>query len=485
MFTTGDRAISMVGSRNPELYSMFSKFATMTAVFLVLSALPMAANGQTLPDALRLAYENNPQLEAERTATKIAQEQVESARAQWRSQVSLSASAGVETVDSSFSNPFFGQGQFGERPSVSAQLQATKPIYAGGQINAGIRQAKAGVNAANEQLSAAEQDLFLQAVTTYVDVLRDRETVKIRENNVSVLQEQVRAATDRFEVGEITRTDVSLSEARLEGAKANLASAEAQLEASLAAYMFLIGEEPGALAPPPSVPPLPQSLDEAVAVALGDSPDINAARFAARAADEAIKGAYGRLKPQVSIVGTAAVQETFDYGDFNQGQRDTSVGAFAQATIPLFEGGLVQSQVRSAKLERSRARSQVDALQRQIRAQVAQAYYRYQASLKSIDASMRQEDAAEIAYEGAKEELAVGVRTTLAVLDQEQELFEARLNVVRAERDSYVAAHQLLRAMGALSLDRLNVAAKPFDPSEYKNEIEVHILPLLRGTLDD
>ena len=239
------------------------------------------------------------------------------------------------------------------------------------------------------------------------------------------------------------------------------------------------------MAPPPPIPPLPESLDEAVSVALGDSPDINAARFAEKAANEAIKGAYGRLKPQLSIVGTASVQETFDYGDFDQGQRDTSVGAFAQATIPLFEGGLVQSQVRSAKLERSRARSQVDALQRQIRAQVAQAYYRYQASLKSIEASKRQEDAAEIAYEGAKEELAVGVRTTLAVLDQEQELFEARLNVVRAERDAYVAAHQLLRAMGALSLDRLSIPAEPYDPKEYESEITVHPLPFLRGTLED
>ncbi len=464
---------------------MSKKISRMAALLVSVSAFPLVSISQTLPEALRLAYENNPQLEAERTATKIAQENVESARAQWRSQVNLTASAGVESIDSSFSNPFFGQGQFGERPSVSAQLQATKPIYAGGQIKAGVRQAKAGLSAATEQLSAAEQDLFLQAVTTYVDVLRDRETVTIRQNNVSVLEQQVQAASDRFEVGEITRTDVSLSEARLEGAKANLAGAEAQLEASIAAYLFLIGDVPGPLAPPPPIPPLPESLDEAVSVALGDSPDINAARFAEKAANEAIKGAYGRLKPQLSIVGTASVQETFDYGDFDQGQRDTSVGAFAQATIPLFEGGLVQSQVRSAKLERSRARSQVDALQRQIRAQVAQAYYRYQASLKSIEASKRQEDAAEIAYEGAKEELAVGVRTTLAVLDQEQELFEARLNVVRAERDAYVAAHQLLRAMGALSLDRLSIPAEPYDPKEYESEITVHPLPFLRGTLED
>lgn len=460
-------------------------FALTIAGILSLAAPAQTAIGQSLPDALRLAYENNPQLEAERTTTKIARERLEEARAQGRSQVNLSGSVGIESIDSSFRNPFFGGGQFGERPSMNAQLQATKPIYTGGQISAGIRQAQAGVSAAGEQLSVAEQDLFLQTVTTYVDVLRDRETVRIRGNNVSVLQEQVRAAQDRFDVGEVTRTDVSLSEARLEGARANLASAEAQLESSEAAYFFLVGVEAGPLAPPPAIPPLPQSVDIAIDSALGDSPDINAARYAERAAQEGVKSAYGRLKPQISVVGTASVQETFDYADFTQGQRDTSVGAFAQATIPLFEGGLVQSQVRSAKLERSRARSQIDALERQIRAQVAQAFYRHQASIKAIDATRRQEEAAEIAYEGAKEELAVGVRTTLAVLDQEQELFEARLNVVRAERDAYVAAHQLLRAMGALSLDQLNVPAVPYDPSDYESEIETKLLPLLRGRLDD
>lgn len=432
--------------------------------------LTVPASAQTLSEALEKAYEQNPQLQVQRTTTKLAEEQLALARAQGRSQVNLSGTVGIESVDSNVIN-FFNADQFGERPTANAQLQATKPIYTGGRIKAGIRQAQAGVEAAGEQLSAARQDIFLQTVTTYVDVLRDRETVRIRGNNVTVLEQQVQAARDRFDVGEVTRTDVALSEARLEGAKANLAGAEAQLEASVAAYAFLIGIAPGDLAPAPPIPALPATVEEAIEQGLGDSPDINAARYAERAANEAVKVAYGQLKPQVSIVGTASAQETFDYQDFQGGQRDTSVGAFAQASIPLFEGGLVRSQVRSAKLERSRARSQIDGLERQIRAQVAQAFYRYQASLKAIEASERQEEAAEIAYEGAKEELAVGVRTTLAVLDQEQELFEARLNVVNAERNAYVAAHQLLRAMGALSVDRLGVNTDVYNPDEYGDRV--------------
>jgi len=443
-----------------------SRLPRLSAAIVICFGLSATAGAETLQDALRLAYENNPRLEAQRTQSKIAQEQLAQARAQRRPQVNLSGSIGYQNIDNNRTG--FFTGQEGTNPTSSAQLQATQPLYTGGQIKAGINQAKAGIKSTDAQLDAVRQDLFLQTITGYVDVLRDREAVRIRENNVEVLMEQVQAANDRFEVGEITRTDVALSEARLEGSKANLAGAQAQLEGSLAAYYFLTGTDAGELAPAPPQPDLPFTIEEATESALDNSPDIIAAKFAERAAGEAVKGAYGRLKPSVSIVGTAAAQEDYlDSFGLNSRQRDTSASVVAQARIPLFEGGLVRSQVRSAKLERRRARNQIDNLQRQVQAQVAQAWYGYKASLIAIEASIRQEEAAAIAYEGAKEELAVGVRTTLDVLDQEQELFEARLNVVQAERDAYVAAHQLLRAMGALTLDRLNVSADYYDPQDY------------------
>ena len=290
-----------------------------------------------------------------------------------------------------------------------------------------------------------------QVITAYVDVRSDLETVAIRENNVEVTGEQVRAASDRFEVGVVTRTDVSLSQARLEGARAALAGAQATLEADIANYQFLTGLAPTDLAPPPPLPPLPASLDEAVQIALDTNPDLIAARHSERAAREAIEVARGQYKPQISIVGTAARQET--YNDFTQ--RDSSVSAVAQGTIPLLSGGLIKSQVKSARLQRAQAQRQIDTLQRSIRAQIAQSWFTYEASLRSIAASERQVEAAQIAYDGAKEELAVGIRTTLDVLDQEQQLFEARLALVQAERDSYVAAHNLLRATGQLSPDML------------------------------
>lgn len=408
------------------------------------------SHAETLSEAIDAALATNPELQSQRVQTDIAVQNVEQARSQGRTTVDLSGSAGYEYIDSN--SPFASlSGTNGDRPIASAQIQASKPIYTGGRISAGIRQAKAGVDAAESQYDAAVQDLILQVITAYVDVRSDLETVAIRENNVEVTAEQVRAASDRFDVGVVTRTDVSLAQARLEGARAALAGAQAALEADIANYRFLTGLVPTELAPPPPLPPLPATLDEAVEIALATNPDLIAARHAERAAREAIEVARGQYKPQISIVGTAARQET--YNDFTQ--RDSSVSAVAQGTIPLLSGGLIKSQVKSARLQRMQAQQQIDTLQRNIRAQIARSWFAYDASLRSIAASERQVEAAQIAYEGATEELAVGIRTTLDVLDQEQQLFEARLALVQAERDSYVAAHNLLRATGQLSPNML------------------------------
>lgn len=419
-------------------------------------------SAETLQDAIQTAYLNNPQLEAQRRTSDIAQEQLAQAKAQWRPNVSASGSYGYESVDSTraFS------ANLGDRPISTAQLQATLPIYAGGRIKSGIRSAKAGIGQANAQLEGTSQDLILQVITAYVDVIRDRETVTIRQNSVELLLEQVRASRDRFEVGEVTRTDVAQSEARLEGSRAALAGAEAQLEASLALYAFLVGAEADMLAPPPPAPVLPASVEKAISVGLSQNPDLQASVFGERVATEGVKSAYGSLKPTLSIVASASQQETY-IDDF----RDTNLSATAQASVPLFQGGLIRSQVRSAKIQRDQARLLTDNIERQIRAQVAQGWFRHVAALRAIEASERQVEAAEIAYDGAKEELAVGVRTTLDVLDQEQQLLEARLNLIQSQRDAYVAAHQLLRAMGALNLENLNLSVAMYDPNDYGDKV--------------
>lgn len=400
------------------------------------------AASETLGEAVAAAFQTNPQLEIERYRTDIARENLDLARSARLPQVNLSASGGYESVDSNSILSF----NLGDRPIASSQLQAVQPLYTGGRISAGIRRAEAGIDSADRGYDAARQDLVLDVVTSYVDVRRDRETVAIRKNNVEVTGEQVRAAEDRFEVGVVTLTDVAQARARLEGARAALAGAEAALQGSEAFYEFLTGQRPGDLAAPPPLPPLPATVEAAFTDAEANNPTILAAREDLRAASAGVDAAKSEGRPQISIVGTAGVQETF--GDASR--RDTNVSAVAQGRVPLFTGGAVKAQVNAAKLQREQARRRVDALETQVRAQVAQAWYGYEASNRAIEASKRQVEAAEIAYDGAKEELAVGVRTTLDVLDQEQQLFEARLALVSAERDAYVAAHQLLRAIGGL-----------------------------------
>jgi outer membrane protein len=422
---------------------MTLKFRILAGTALAAMVATGGASGETLGDAVSAAILSNPQLDAQRVESDIARENLEQARSGRRTTVAVGGSAGYQYTDTN--SPFNISGS--DQTSLAANVQATKPIYTGGRVAASVRQAKAGISAADAQFEAAQQDLILQVVTAYMDVRRDRQSVSIRQNNVDVSAEQLRAAEDRFEVGVVTRTDVSLAKANLEGARASLAGAEAALETSLANYTFLTGLVPGDFAPPPPVPTLPDTLESAVQLGLEVNPDMIAARHSERAAMEAIEAARAQGRPSVNLVGTAQVQDSYGSRD----TRTSSVSGVVQGSIPIMTGGLVKSQTKSARLRRDQARRQIDALDRSIRAQVASAWFGYDATLRAIDASQKQVEASEIAYDGAKEELAVGVRTTLDVLNQEQQLFEARLALVQAERDAYVAAHQLLRATGQLA----------------------------------
>lgn len=407
-------------------------------------AVPVA-QAETLADALAQAEVNNPRLAASRADTDIAREGLEQARAGGRTSVALTGSAGAQYTDTT--GPF--DFNTGETATSSVQVEATKPVFTSGRITAGIRRAEAGISAADQALVEARQALFADVVTAYMDVRRDLEQLRIRANNVNVALEQTRAARDRFEVGVVTRTDVALAEARLEGARANEAAAQAQLETSRAAYAELVGALPEMLVPPPPLPALPETLDEALAIALDTNPGLASARANVRAAMEAVDAAEAEKGLTVELVGRAGYQETY-----TDEIRDTQVTALARGSLPFWNGGLVNSRVREARSQREQARLQVQTVERQIRARLASAWYGYQAALRSIESSRRQVDAAEIAYEGSKEELSVGTRTTLDVLDAEQDLFEARLAVVSAERDAYVAATQLLQVMGRLERDQ-------------------------------
>lgn len=425
------------------------KFLAALLLLASVSAPAVAqASRDTLADAVDSAIGNNPVLMAQRQTRAVASETLEQAKAAMRPSLGFNGSYGTQQQEfgRTFNTPAGTFPLDGVTDRASIGLEARQSIYSGGALTAGRQQAQAGVQGAEAQLRGAEQELVLQVVTSFVDVRRGEQEVQIRETNVSSLKQQVQAAKDRFEVGEVTRTDVAQAEAREAGAEADLAASKAQLASARATYERVVGRPPVQLAEPPAAPPLPGTLEEAAGVARADNPQLVAARAQQEAAERGIDIAKGALRPKVGIVGSAGVQETYQDQTF----RDSNVGLTAEVTIPLFQGGLLNSKTRASRLEADRARYQRMAIEREVTAQTTSAWHTVLSAREAIAASRSRVTAAQTALEGAKQELAVGTRITLDVLDQERELLEAQLGLVDAERASYIAIHQLLAAMGRL-----------------------------------
>jgi outer membrane protein len=409
-----------------------------------------AASAEDLADAVASAYRTNPTLDSARFAAQAAGEGVNQSRSAFRPDIDVNGSAGFRSAESEIN------GVTNPRQDLapgSVQVQASQSLYTGGRRDAQRTIANGQVDVAQERLRNAEQGVLLGVVTAYVDVRRDMEQVDIRANNVAVLTRQLQAARDRFEVGEITLTDVAQAEARLAGANAGLAAAQAQLESSRAAYREVVGEPAGALVAPPPAPALPQSLDEAIAFAFEHNPAVLVAEAAVSIAEAQVQVEASALRPQVSVVGSAQRAWEQSLPD----QRTDSFSAAAQVTVPLYEGGFARSRMRQARFNIERAEADAEAARRQVAADVTAAWSAVMASRRVIVASQEQVRANQLAFEGVEQEQQVGLRTTLDVLNAEQELLESRLTLVRADRDAYVAAHQLLAAIGALEPRLLGV----------------------------
>jgi outer membrane protein len=351
-------------------------------------------------------------------------------------------------------------------------VQATQSLFAGGRNIGRINQANANIDAAQETLRSTEQTILLQVVSAYMNVRRDAEILSIRASNAELLVKQVEEAKARFDVGEITKTDVAQSQARLAGARAQLALARADLEASRANYLQLVGNPPGELAPPPPTPPLPETLDGAVDQGLKANPDYLRLVETARAARAQIMIERADLLPQLSVTGRLdhSYEDRQRVGGRLLGDVD-SASAVAQLTIPLYQGGLARSQVAQARDLYHRADLSAAAARRQVVADVTNAWNDLDAARQTIAASREQVEANQLAYDGAVQEREVGLRTTIEVLNAQQELLDSRVSLVRAERDAYVAAGVLLQSAGALDPKALGVNASLYDPDKHRKAV--------------
>lgn len=451
------------------------KTASRLAIAGMLGALAGSpALAQTMDAALARAYSGNPTLNAQRAAVRATNENVPQALSGYRPRVTASADIGASITDSD--TPFNAQGTGSPHNRSTARLnprgagvQVDQNIFDGGKTRSSVSQAESQVLGARATLLNTEQNVLLDAATSYMNVLRDTAILNLNRNNVEVLEEQLRQTKDRFQVGEVTRTDVAQAEARLSQAQSQAILAESNLKTSIARFRQNIGIEPKQLAPGRPVENLlPKSLPAALNAALTAHPAIIAALHGVDAAELQVKVTEADLYPVLGVRGT--VQQRYDNQFF--GDNRTSASAVATLTIPLYEGGQVYSRTRQAKETAGQRRIEVDTSRDNVRAAVVSAWGGHEAAKAQITAAQAQVQAAETALAGVREEAKVGQRTTLDVLNAQQELVIARSTLVTAQRDRVVASYAVLSATGRLSSDTLKLKAERYDARKHYDQVK-------------
>ncbi len=464
-------------------------------VFLAAAAMPALAYGQTLQEAMITAYGSNPTLEAERESARGVDERLAGARGAFLPTLTFGANAGRQVQESS------GVRVFGGVPFTSdsttrgynygLDVTLRQDLWTSGRNVGQLGQARSAVLAARAGLEAVEQSVMLDVVTAFVDVRSNQEQLRIRANNVEVLTKQLQAARDRFTVGEITRTDVAQAEARLSGAQSALAAAQAQLDTAKSEYEQIVGNRPGELAAPPPVANLPKTLDDAIAVAQEANPALLQARFALKGQEQGVKVARAALLPQVSLTGSIN-------RDQNRGELTTRAGGTpgnsataslsrgasigGAFSVPLFDGGVARAATRQARIGVLESKAREEVARRQVVQQATSAWANYVSSLAQIESSRQQVKANEVAFEGVSQELQVGLRTTLDVLDAEQELLNSRLALVQADRNAYVAANVLLASTGQLTAEDLRLDTPIYDEAAYGEAVKLGLRAGWLGT---
>ena len=444
------------------------KLFTGAAVSVLLLALagPTPALADTIEAALVRAYQNNPQLNAQRAQVRSTDENVPQALSGYRPRVSLTASAGYQYSDfksSSNSDPINGTGI-----PRSVGLTASQTLYNGNQTANRTRAAESQVSGAREGLRVLDQSVLLQAATTYMDYLRDSATLEVQRSNVRVLEQTLKQTRDRFNVGEVTRTDVAQSEAQLAAGKTQALTAEANLTTTRANFRRIIGNEPTNLAPGSPVDRfLPPTLAAAIELALVENPNVTAGMYGIDVNHLQVKINEGALLPTVTL--QASVTQAFEQSLIQY--RSFGASAIAQLSAPIYQGGAEYALIRQSKENLAQQRLNLETTRDQARATVVQAWGQLQASKAQVQSAQAQVTASEIALNGVREEAKAGQRTTLDVLNAQQALVNARVALVTAQHDRVVASYSVLSAVGRLSPQVLGLPTTTYDPSVHYHQV--------------
>jgi outer membrane protein len=457
-----------------------SALASTLTVSAVLASSTMATRADTLIGSLSLAYQHNPQLNSQRAVVRETDETVPQALSGYKPTVAATATAGEDFSQAvtKSTNPLTGAPAYIRSPALVANpsvgITATQNLFDGFQTANRVRQAETNTSAAREALRVAEQTVLQLAATSYMDLLRDGALLELQRRNVEVLQEQLRQTRDRFNVGEVTRTDVAQTEAQLAQGRATVLSAEAQYARSRAAYRQNIGVEPGALQAGAPVDRLtPQRLPEAIEIARARHPSVGVAQFGIDAALLQVKITEGSLYPQARL--QAGANQSWEP---LPGSELQLFNAFVQAqlTIPIYNAGPTgqsdtYSAIRQAKEAVGQKRIDLDTARDLVQANVVTAWGALDAAKAQILATQAQVASSEIALNGIREEARVGQRTTYDILVAQQTLVNARTALVTAQHDRVVSSYQLLAAVGDLNLPKLGINLPLYDPMIHYQQV--------------
>jgi outer membrane protein len=446
-------------------------------VALALAALaPSELAAETLPSALAKAYEGNPQLNAQRAIVRQSDEGVSQALSGYRPTLSATASVAEQFTNTTEVFPplppvaptGFSFSVKGYTSPTTVGLNGSQTLFNGQRTANTVRKAESQVSAARETLRMMEESILLAAATAYMDMSRDTANLEVQQNNVRVLQRTLKDTQNRFAAGQVTTTDVAQSEAQLAAGEANLHAAESTLMTTRANYRRVIGVEPSNLAPASSVDRLsPTTLSAAITVGMAENPAVTAALYGVDVAQLQVKIAEGALWPTLGLQGSVT-QQTYP----TILQPNLFLGTVQlNLTVPIYQGGAEYSAIRLDKETVGQQRLNADQLRDQTRANVVQAWGQLEAAKAQIEAAIRQNDAAERALTGVRNEAQAGQRTTLDVLNAEQALVNARVALIVAQHDRVVASYALLSAVGRLSAQELHLPVTVYDPATHYYQV--------------
>jgi outer membrane protein len=438
------------------------------AVLLVAYVGLAPALGDTIDAALVRAYQNNPQLNAQRALVRSTDENVPQALSGYRPKVAVTVGAGYQYTDALSSSFGTAVDFHGPQATANAGATATQTLYNGNQTANKTRAAESQVSGSREGLRVLEQTVLLSAAQIYMDYLRDAAIVEVQRSNTRVLEQTLKQTQDRFNVGEVTRTDVAQSEAQLAAGRTQQLQAESNLTTTRSNFRRIIGNEPQNLAPGSPVDRfLPKTLPSAVELSLIENPNVTAAMFGIDVSFLQVKVNEGALLP--TVTGQLSVQEAYQPAITTP--RQFLASAIAQVNVPIYQGGAEYSLIRQSKETLAQQRLNLELTRDQTRAGTVTAWGQLVAGKAQVASAQSQVTASEIALNGVREEAKAGQRTTLDILNAQQALVNARVALVTAQHDRVVASYSVLNSVGRLSPQVLRLATSVYDPSVHYHQV--------------